>query len=516
MRITAMLPAAICLLLLNSLARAVTFDVSFDATTRSEPASGRVTVFLVKEDSAIGKNVEPAGEYFFGDPQPIYGVDVKDLAPGTAAHVDDSATSFPVKLSALPPGKYRGQAVLDMFREKGDFRAEPGNLFSDVVKFEVPAEESSVAIKLTRVVAPKVPPIEKGVSIVDIKSELLSKFRGKETHLRAGVVWPLDFDPKRKYAALYLVPGFGGNHLGAFGKAAAIAKLAADAPQRDFYRNVFWIVLDPDGPNAHTLFADSEVNGPCGEALVKELIPAIEGKFPLIREPNARMLRGHSSGGWSVLWLAVNYPQVFGACWAWSPDPISFHRLERIDIYEQENAYVDRDSTPQHLFDAPSYRPGGVPKCTVRIENLMEEVVGPDNSSAGQWDSWQAVFGHRNARGNPAALFDPITGEINRAEADFYKKHDIEQILLRAPQQIAQIFQRRIRLIVGANDEYYLNEATQHLKATLEKLAIQTPAIERHGYVKIVAGAGHGNITQSADAKAFETDAMDHLRRCGY
>ncbi len=275
-------------------------------------------------------------------------------------------------------------------------------------------------------------------------------------------------------------------------------------------------MLDPDGPNAHTLFADSEVNGPCGQALVQELIPAIEAKFPLIREPGARLLRGHSSGGWSVIWLAVNYPQTFGACWSWSPDPISFHRLERIDIYEQENAYIDRDSTPGHIFDAPSFRPGGIPKCTARIENLMEEVVGPDNSSAGQWDSWQAVWGHRNARGNPVALFDPFTGKINRDEAEFYKKHDIEQMLLNDPQHIGQIFQQRIRLIVGGMDEFYLNEPTEHLKATLDSLAIKTPAEQMHGYITIVPGKGHGSITQSDQAKAFEAEALNQLRRSNF
>ncbi len=116
----------LCGLLFTSLAHAVTFDVSFDATTRKDAATGRITVFLVKEGSTIKENTEPAGEYFFGDPQPIYGIDVKDLAPNEPARIDDSATSFPVQLSALPAGKYRAQAVLGHVSRKRRFPRRAG------------------------------------------------------------------------------------------------------------------------------------------------------------------------------------------------------------------------------------------------------------------------------------------------------------------------------------------------------------------------------------------------------
>ncbi len=72
-------------------------------------------------------------------------------------------------------------------------------------------------------------------------------------------------------------------------------------------------------PFGHSVFADSANNGPVGEALIMELIPAIEERFRIIAEPSAQFVGGHSSGGWSSLWLQVTYPDYFGGCWSTGP-----------------------------------------------------------------------------------------------------------------------------------------------------------------------------------------------------
>ena len=43
---------------------------------------------------------------------------------------------------------------------------------------------------------------------------------------------------------------------------------------------------------------NSDNNGPYGDAIMQELIPAVESRFRVIREPWARMLTGGSTGGW--------------------------------------------------------------------------------------------------------------------------------------------------------------------------------------------------------------------------
>src|SRR5690606_19909538 len=173
--------------------------------------------------------------------------------------------------------------------------------------------------------------------------------------------------------------------------------------------------------------------------LVEELIPALEAKYRLIPEPSARLLRGHSSGGWSVAWLALTYPQTFGAAWSTSPDPVDFRRFQLPNIYDNPSMYHGPDGRP-----LSSYRNRRGERMSILQENLMEEVLGPDNTSGQQWDSWQAVFGPRNARGNPAALFDPRTGAIDRAVAEHYRAYDLSALLDRDPARYLPIFRDRI------------------------------------------------------------------------
>ena len=108
----------------------------------------------------------------------------------------------------------------------------------------------------------------------------------------------------------------------------------------DFIR----VVLDPDCGTGHHVFADSATNGPRGAALIEEFIPYLERRFPLLADPRARLLNGHSSGGWSSLWLQVTYPDFFGGTWSTSPDPVDFRDFQRINIYASgENMFRDRD-----------------------------------------------------------------------------------------------------------------------------------------------------------------------------
>src|SRR3954454_11966082 len=87
-------------------AAAVTLSASFPQDVRAEPASGRLLVYLIRTGAHVSPMHKPADGFVEEDPQPIYGIDVTDLKPTDAATVDDAATSFPVKLSELPPGKY--------------------------------------------------------------------------------------------------------------------------------------------------------------------------------------------------------------------------------------------------------------------------------------------------------------------------------------------------------------------------------------------------------------------------
>jgi len=490
---------------------ATTFKVSFPTTTRSDLASGRLIVYLLGPNSKT--KADPANILLWSAAQPLYGVDAKNLPPGAAIIVDESAASFPVKLSQLKPGSYRAQAVLRIHREHSGWRRDPGNLYSDAITFEIqPNADQAQTLSLNHIVEPRKHAEEKGVEIFETRSKLLSDFRGKDISLRAGVVFPIVYNPGRSYPAVYSIPGFSGDHFGAYANQESRTKLDKNSYLYNLYENAFWIVPDPESPNGHTLMANSQVNGPVGDAFVRELIPALEERYHLISNSSARLLKGHSSGGWSVLWLALNYPETFDNCWCISPDPVDFQRLERVDIYHQDNLYFDRDSRAGHIMLTRSERSAENPYPTARTENLIEEVLGPDNTSGEQWDSWSAVFGPRNSSGHPAALIDPSTGVIDHAVADQYKSHDIAELLRNDPERYAPIFHGNVRLLVGERDTFFLNEAVELLKQTLDNYPNRTPAKDRRGYIKIAAGADHGSVLKSPEGMAMPGEMLDHVR----
>ena len=490
--------------LLLSPAQGTTFRVTLAPEARATPASGRLLVFLVRDGADVPPQSEPVDGPFWGAPQPIFGLDAT-LAPGESARVDEHADAFPVGASELEPGSYRAQARFDLARLDSNWKREPGNLWSDAVSFTVASGSSAtVELVLTHVVAAEPPRSAEGVEWFEVRSELLSKFRGSDVKLRAGVVLPKDYDAKLRYPAVYEVPGFGGNHLGAAG---GRRRRQPEGSELELAKASFRIVLDPEGPNGHTLFADSANNGPCGEALVKELLPALEQKYPLIPNASARLLRGHSSGGLSTLWLALTYPEVFGATWSSAPDPVDFHRFQRVDIYGQKNFYTDEQG-----HELPSLRSEGKVTMTIRTEARGEDLLGPDNTSGQQWDSWFAVFGPKNARGNPAALYDPATGAIDPSVAAAYEKYDIGARLRRDPERLVPLFRQHVRLICGTEDSFYLNEAVELVRAELAKAPHDASDA---GYVKLVPG-DHGSVFASEAMRAVPTEMLGHLRQSGH
>ena len=483
------------------------FRVSSD---KSLPGNGRLIVFLINDESPALKNQSPVNGPFWNDSQPLFAIDA-DFKSTPSILVDDRADYFPVPPSKLPPGKYRVQARFDCARLNSNWRRESGNLWSDVSSFVVKTDDPNESIRQTQVVEivlknstivePKKP--VDGMEWFEIKSDRLSKFRGSDVMLRAGVVLPTNYDPTRRYPALYEVPGFGGDH----SSAGSSRRRPAEGARAELVRGTFRIVLDPEGPNGHSLFADSENNGPCGQALVEELIPALEAKYPLISKASARMLQGHSSGGWSTLWLALQFPETFGAAWPSAPDPVDFRRFQKVDIYSQANFYADDQGN-----DMPSLRRGDKVTMSIRQEARGEDILGPDNTSAQQWDSWFAVFGPRNASGNPAALFDPVSGALNRSVAEQYRKYDIGHLLRSDPNRFLPIFRNNIRLICGTEDSFYLNEAVELLKADLKKLGAESTDI---GYVKLVPG-DHGSVMAHESARAAPSEMLEHLKKSGH
>lgn len=505
--------SALCAIALCAAARAgVRFEVVLPESAK-EAVGGRVLVYVLSDGAKVRAGTEPADGPFYDDPQPLFGISVEELQPGAGVVVDDGADAFPAPPSALKPGSYRAQAVLEPRRINSQWGRQEGTLFSKPVAFTASAmEDSTVLIVLDQRVEPREFPDSDAVQLVEVRSGLLSDFHGRPVTLRAGVAFPIGFEPGRQYPAVYNVPGFGGDHFSAAGIAMQRERGRFRPGDEELQRNSFVVVLDPEGPNGHNLFADSANNGPVGRALVEELIPAIEERFPLIAEPSARVVRGHSSGGWSAVWLAMQYPEVFGHAFSSSPDPLDFRAFQQSDIYADKSVYTRPDGT-----EIASNVKDGKVLMTVRQENQWEEVKGPDNTSAEQWDSWQAVFGPRNERGHPAALFDPETGELNREIASRYRDFDIAGLVRSNPEKYAPVFARNIRILVGGADEWNLHEGVRLLGEALAGAEVpmdSDPAVG--GSIHIVPGRNHSTIFLSDEMARMNSDMLGALRRSGH
>ena len=490
------------------------------------PWSGRLVVIAVCDDSKLSPDFDPLDGPSWDDPQPIFGIDVHGLKRGDSVALDNSTDAFPTPMAQLRPGTYRAAARLHAVRTRSDWRKEAGNLYSQTVKFQIREGQNGpqvIEIDLTERTAAPAQAAPDGVEMIEVRSKLLSEFRKADVMLRAAVVLPIGYDAKakREYAAVYEVPGFGGDHTEAFREARTRGRRAQPGSvEHALWCGAFKIVLDPESPNGHTLFADSANNGPCGRALVEELIPAIEAKYPLAKSGAARILRGHSSGGWSAIWLAITYPDTFGACWSSSPDPVDFRRFQQTDIYSMASMFTLAGRGGKQI-ETTSFRRAGQELMTVRQEVGGERLTGPDNTSGAQWASWQAVWGPRNARGNPAALFDPVTGAIDHAVAEQYRRYDIAEMVRASagraasdPHAAARLFRERIRIVVGDADNFYLNEAVVLLR---EALATSAAAVgtEGHGSITIVPGLDHSTIFGSREIRAIPEEMVAHLRRGG-
>jgi hypothetical protein len=462
------------------------FEVTMARGLLDQPVDGRVLVVLARRDRPEPRRT--IGQTGMDAP-PLLGKDANRFGPGSSVVLDQSAALFPIAhLSHLPKGEYFVQAVLDVSRDL-KLPDAPGNLYSEAQKVTLdPATGGTVKLELTRKVPEEVVPAEtEFVKFVKIRSELLTKFHGRPTYLRAGVILPRDFErePERRYPLWVRIGGYGSRYTTVAGMMSGPSGfrrvwLADGAPRM--------VMLFPDGagPYGDPYQVNSANNGPYGDALTQELIPYVEKKFRCIGEPRARVLDGHSTGGWVSLALQVFYPDFFNGTWSHAPDPVDFRAYELINAYEDVNAYVNRFG-----FERPACRDvDGDTRYTVRHECQLEVVLGRGDRwwlSGKDWCAWNAVFGPRGEDGLPKPLWDGKTGKIDRSVVDHWKKYDLRLVLEKGWPVLAPKLRGKIHVWVGEADDYFLNDAVHRLDDFLSRAK---PAYE--GKITYGLRKGHG------------------------
>ena len=462
------------------------FEVTVAKDLLREPRDGRLLLVLDRKKSPEPRHA--IGQTGLKAP-PVLGRDVRAFAPGIVAAIDQTALLFPLKhLADLPKGEYFVQAVFDMGL---DLRlpGAPGNLYSEpfAVKLD-PERGGTVKIELTQQIPPEeLPGDDVLVKYVKIRSELLSKFHGRPMYLRAGVILPRDYEheAERRYPLRVHIGGYGTRYTAVrwlMDGESEFRKLwlADDTPR------MILLHLDGAGPYGDPYQVNSDNNGPYGDAVTRELIPYVEKKLRAVGRPYARVLDGGSTGGWVSLALQIFYPDFFNGAWSHAPDPVDFRAYELINIYEDDNAYVNG-----HGFERPACRElNGDVRYTVRHECLLERVLGRGNRwelSGKDWCAWNAVFGPRGEDGLPRPLWDGVTGRIDREVIEHWKRYDLRLVLQTNWKTLGPKLRGKLRIWVGEADDYFLNNAVHLLDEFLREAR---PPFE--GKITYGMGEGHG------------------------
>jgi hypothetical protein len=425
------------------------FKISYSAAAYQEPFTGKVFLYMSKNNKEPKEGA--VGIEFF----PCFSLDVKNVTPGTSIVIDDKALSYPVPLSDIERGTYFVQAVWDRNLGGRAIAASPGNMYSKSMRFAVTKDRTKTFSILCDQVVPQ-QDFKETEFVKELKapSALLSAFHKKTMTVDAAVTLPATYytEPMRKFPVVFYVFGYGGDHHRFSGDTSLRSSPVDTIPCITVY-------LDGNCPLGHCVYANSDNNGPWGDALVKEFIPFLESKY---RCNGARLLRGHSSGGWTVLWLQTQYPSTFAGCWSSSPDPVDFRSFQKVNLYEGDNMFYGKDSSLHPVATVAGFFPWATQKQAYQMENIIYR--------GEQMHSFDAVFSGKGADGNPERICNAATGVINQNTFEHWKHYDISLNLRTNWNTLKPDLESKIRVSVGEQDNFLLNDAVHILDAEMQKL----------------------------------------------
>ena len=449
------------------------------------PLSGRLLLFaqpLALAKAAAGSGEIRAVDARLDNPRAtaIAAMEIHDLSPGAVVEMDADTLAYSKAFSALAPGPYAVQAVLDVSHHYAYAGRGPGDWLSPVTGVELPA---GGAVTLVAAIPPAPDPwaavasmgaevrarlarARADTQLVDFVSPVLSRFWGRPAHMRGWVLTPPGYgaSPMRRYPTVYFTHGFGGdlNNLVQFAIYIDQAMADGSAPP------MIWVLLDESSSTGTHEFADSVNNGPWGQALTSELIPDLERRWRMDARVKGRFLNGHSSGGWASLWLQTRYPKVFGGTWSTSPDPSDFHDFTGTDLYAPgSNVYRRADGSL-----TPLVRDHGKVLATMEDFARIEAVEG---DYGGQMTSFDWVFSPRGPDGRPEPMFDRATGAVDPAVVAYWRdNYDIAFRLARDWPRLKPDLDGKIHVIVGTADSFYLDGAAHRLKGVLDTVGAKS------------------------------------------
>ncbi|WP_172441789.1 alpha/beta hydrolase-fold protein [Formosa algae] len=442
---------SLCFILIGSHVDAQQFEVNFNTNLRQDSFTGQVLLYMSKvntspKDIAVGLELTP-----------VFRVSVTDLKPGEAVRFDDHAISYPVALSNIERGTYYVQAVFDLNLGDGNIGSGTGNLYSEPVRVEIDkAFLKVIQIEATKSVKPIRMYETDYLKEFKVQSPLLSAFHNTAIFVNAAVSLPKDYykQPDKTYPVIFSIFGFGANYKLYSGHNTFLEQLG-DQPTIVIY-------LDGNCPEGHSTYANSDVNGPWGDALVKEFIPALQKTY---RTNGAFLLHGHSSGGWTSLWLQVNYPKTFVGAWASAPDQVDFRNYQDVNIYDADNIYYNSKGQSRPLFTIAGRFPVTFSKDFYQTEDVIYR--------GSQLHAFDAVFGGYDTDGKRIRLVDDATGKINKNAIPLWKRYDLSILLRNHWDSLKKDLNGKIRISVGTSDNIFLNRSVALLEKEMNALKAQ-------------------------------------------
>ena len=476
------------------------------------PLDGRLLLIVSTNDKAEPR-FQISDDY---TSQQIFGKDVEGWTAAFAQSFEPTSYhGYPLDhFEKLSTGWYFVQAVLNQYEyfdlstghtvllppDKGEgqqWNLKPGNLYSTPQKVYIdPANPQTIEILLDQTIPEIAPPKDtEYIKHIQMKSELLSAFWGRDIYLGAHILLPHNFEKDKDFHyPLMVFQGHFPRDFGGFQTTPPSADMdTSEYSQRfkiygykkmeqqeayDFYKK--WtsddfprfIVIEIQHPTPYyddSYAVNSASQGPYGDALTYELIPYIEKQYRGIGEGWARFLYGGSTGGWEALAVQTFYPDEYNACFAACPDPIDFRAYTTVNIYEDENAYemkgdfgsVDRPGKRDYL---------GHISTTLRQTNQYELALGSKSRSGQQWDIWEATYSPMGPDGYPQRLWNKETGVIDKKVADYWRdNYDLGHILKRDWATLGPKMEGKIHIYCGDMDNYYLNNAVYLVEDMLKK-----------------------------------------------
>ncbi len=468
------------------------FEISFSADAHAEKITGRVYLLISKEAGREPRQQRIPNNVL------MWGEDILALEASNAVVIDDKTFGFPIaSLRDVPPGEYYVQGFINIYTEfkRSDghtlwihndkwegqrWRRSQGNLYSDVLKVQIGTDNSETTKLICNNVIPavEIPPDTKWVKRIKFESKMLSEFWGQPIYLGATILLPKGYDshPDVNYPVNYIQGHF------SLRAPYGFSRLEAETsnPRRrssafsqhwmsDDCPRMIAVTFQHPCPYYDDSYAVNSPNvGPYQDAIMQELIPAIEKQFRIIKKPYARILSGGSTGGWISLMLQIFQPDFFGGTFTLCPDPVDFRYFQCVNIYEDKNAYYKEFGWIK-VPTASDRFTDGITRFTYKQRNHMELAMGTKNRSGDQIDIFEAAFGPMGDDGYVKPLFDKLTGEIDPEVVEYWQEHyDLRYYLEKNWSWLGPKLVGKLHIYTGDMDTYYLNPAVGLLEDFLE------------------------------------------------